>query len=152
MEHLLLQRNKFELHEVLCRYFALDTLGKLRRLRQRPDRIVFLPSQDTKIGRFYHPASQLASRLARKWNIPLQSPLRKVSDEKQSGKSFYERFLHAKKAFRFRKKDSSWKGLHILIVDDIFTTGASLNEVARLFRLSGARRVTCLVILNNEGD
>jgi len=65
---------------------------------------------------------------------------------------FQERFFHAKKAFVFSKSDRIWNGFHILIIDDIFTTGASLNEVAKMYIAAGARKVSCMVLLNKEGD
>lgn len=37
-------------------------------------------------------------------------------------------------------------GSHVLLVDDVMTTGASLNECARTLKLHGAARVTLLVL------
>ncbi len=148
------QMCKFQKERLLSFYFALDFRRKKISKRQieRPDAIVFLPSGDLKLGRGYHPAEILGKRLALKWKIPILPGVRKASHEKQSGKMYRERFFHAKKAFLFRKNDRMCNGIHILIIDDIFTTGASLNEVARLYLENGASRVSCMVLLINEGD
>jgi predicted amidophosphoribosyltransferase len=37
-------------------------------------------------------------------------------------------------------------GKHVALVDDVMTTGASLNECARTLKLHGAARVTLLVV------
>lgn len=42
--------------------------------------------------------------------------------------------------------DQDLTGLHIAIVDDVMTTGASLNELARTLVSAGARRVDCWVL------
>ncbi len=151
-ERKIFQKCKFENDRVLANFFALDFQAKIKSLVIPPDTIILVPSKDRASGRDYHPAEVLATRLARKWNISKTAQIRKKSKEKQSGKSYFERFSHAKKAFEIIKKDRSWEGLDILIIDDIFTTGATLNEVARLLLLSGAKTVSCMVLLSNEGD
>jgi ComF family protein len=37
-------------------------------------------------------------------------------------------------------------GRHILVVDDVFTTGATANEIARVLKEAGARRVSVAVV------
>lgn len=44
------------------------------------------------------------------------------------------------------KYPEKFKNKRILLIDDIFTTGATLNECARMLKKSGAKNVTCLTI------
>lgn len=37
-------------------------------------------------------------------------------------------------------------GRNVLLIDDVFTTGATMNECARILKLSGARQVTALTL------
>lgn len=151
-ERKLLQACKFQNERILSSYFALDFLRILRAFKRPPDGIILLPSKDLDHDRTYHPAKPLANRLSKRWKIPIINAVHKLSKEKQSGKNYHDRFLHAKKAFVLTKKDRSMRGLHILIIDDVFTTGASINEVARMILAAGAERVSCMVLLSNEGD
>jgi predicted amidophosphoribosyltransferase len=39
------------------------------------------------------------------------------------------------------------RGLHVAVVDDVMTTGATLEALARTLKAAGARRVTNFVAL-----
>lgn len=52
-----------------------------------------------------------------------------------------ERRRNIKNAFEIREPLP--KGCNILLIDDVFTTGATLNELAKMLKKSGARRVCC---------
>ena len=54
-----------------------------------------------------------------------------------------ERVKNIKGAF---KVNANLSGKRIAIVDDVMTTGASLNELAKTLKQAGATHVECLVI------
>jgi ComF family protein len=84
-------------------------------------------------------AGSLAARLAshqivrRRWTRP------------QSGLSPAERLANVHGAFRLRRP-SRFSGKSVLLVDDILTTAATCNEIARLLVKAGARRVGVVVL------
>ena len=49
-----------------------------------------------------------------------------------------------KKAFNIQRNDVKFKC--ILIIDDIYTTGSTIDEIARLLRLAGAEKVYFLTL------
>ncbi len=61
----------------------------------------------------------------------------------QKGYHLKERYLRAPGSFRVCGDPA---GKSVLLVDDVVTTGASLNEGARLLLESGARHVFCLAL------
>ncbi|TGL20031.1 ComF family protein [Leptospira yanagawae] len=139
---------KFQNEKLLGRFFILGWKRLLNLWKaDPPDCFVLVPSR-AKVGpKPYHAAWAFHDRLKNGQNMREDTSLRKISKDKQSEKRFEDRFFHAKKAFGFTKSDRIIEGLHVLLVDDIFTTGASLNEIARLYKLRGARKVTCVVCL-----
>ena len=86
------------------------------------------------------PAAMVASRL----NTPCVSALERVVDTKpQNFLSREERLKNIKRAFAVRDKEAI-KGKSILLIDDIYTTGATVNECAKVLKKNGASRVEFL--------
>lgn len=139
---------KFQNEKQISRYLSLGCkrLFSLWKL-DPPDCLVLVPSSAKAGPKPYHAAWSLRERLLKGSKLREDTYLRKISKDKQSEKGYESRFFHAKKAFEFRKSDRIIRGLHVLLVDDIFTTGASLNEIARILKLRGVRKITCVVLL-----
>lgn len=112
----------------------------------------FLPSHKKGIfssdrERPFLPAKRLGDIIERTLGIPCINPLWKTSPEKQAGKSYSERFFHAHGAWRMRKE---WQGRcpsRLILVDDIFTTGASVNEASRILKQNGAGKIAVFTYL-----
>jgi ComF family protein len=63
----------------------------------------------------------------------------------QTGLGKEERRKNVRAAFHVENPDAV-KGMSILLVDDVATTGNTLNECARVLRKSGCKSVLCLVL------
>jgi ComF family protein len=63
----------------------------------------------------------------------------------QTGLSHRQRRLNVAHAFVVRNSDRIL-GKNCLLVDDVFTTGATLNEVAKVLKQAGARKVLALTV------
>jgi len=115
-------------------------------LDERPDVIVPMPLADARLTeRSFNQAQEIARRIASKTGLPL-SPraCRKVRDTApQAALPWKERAKNVRKAFVC---DEDFTGRHVAVVDDVMTTGATLNEIARNIKQAGAVRVTGLVV------
>ncbi|XDD53511.1 ComF family protein [Leptospira sp. WS4.C2] len=152
-EKTLFQSLKFENERQLGKYFCLGLRTLSKQIEaDPPDLAVLVPSSSKSGPRPYHASYALFGKWKKLWKIREDTSLRKVSGDKQSSQGYERRFFHAKKAFQFTKSDRIMEGLHVLIVDDIFTTGATVNEIARLYKQAGVRKVTCVVLLLSGGD
>lgn len=79
------------------------------------------------------------------WDTDLRSLVRIRKTESQTGFDIEERRKNVKNAFKIVREDRI-KGKHILLVDDVFTTGATCNEAAKALLRHGAARVDALVL------
>lgn len=87
-------------------------------------------------------AEVIAERLAVRHSVKVVA--RRRYTQPQSGLSPAERLANVRGAFRVRKS-ARLPGASVLLVDDILTTGATCNEVARLLRRAGVGRVALAV-------
>lgn len=86
----------------------------------------------------------LAKALAKKRGWKCQKMLIRATDTVQVGTKAAERQLQAKKAYMVAKELDS--GINYLLLDDIWTTGASMLAAAEVLQRAGAWRVMGVVI------
>jgi predicted amidophosphoribosyltransferase len=104
----------------------------------RADAVTFVPPDpDRVLRRGHHPPRQLAEELAREWELPLVAPLRRRTTKRQRGLSRAERRRNVAGVFAAKGKVPR----SIVLVDDVFTSGATANATASALRRAGARRV-----------
>ncbi len=111
------------------------------------DVITFIPQtvKETK-ERTYNQGEQLAMTLGEKMNIPVHPLLKKLYEtERQRNLSFISRSGNIFGVFDCCNKAMT-EGKTILLVDDVKTSGKSLNECAKMLHIYGAASVYCAVI------
>jgi len=108
---------------------------------QRPDAsiVTFVPPDpDRGLKRGHHPPGCLAVELARSWELPVEGLLRRRrAAKRQRGLSRAERRRNVAGAFVAPSTVPS----SVVLVDDVFTSGATANAAASALRQAGARRV-----------
>ena len=76
--------------------------------------------------------------------------LNKVSKENQSGRTYRERFIHAYSSMEIKPEFENKLSGNILLIDDVFTTGATMNETSRILLKNGAEKIYLLALLRGE--
>ncbi len=110
------------------------------------DVITFVPmALNKKLKRGYNQAELLAKDISKLLNVPLCSDVLLSAKNKtvQHKLGFDERFKNVKGKF-LANKDRSLNGKTVLLVDDIKTTGATLDECSKQLLLLGADEVYCI--------
>lgn len=114
-------------------------------LDERPDVLVPMPLAEARLReRGFNQSQEIARHLARISGIPLlpQACRRVRNTPPQATLPWKERVKNIRGAFVC---DVDFSGRHVAVVDDVMTTGATLNELARNLKKAGAARVTGLI-------
>lgn len=112
------------------------------------DMIIPVPLHKRRLRqRGFNQAVLLGDVLARQWQIPMnRSLLQRIRwTEPQVSLSAVERHANVKGAFAV-KNEKFLDGKCVLLLDDVFTTGCTLNECAKVLKLSGVSRVSCVTV------
>jgi ComF family protein len=115
-----------------------------------PTNTVVVPIPTTWLNRLVRGVNTpdyIAAPIGRDWQLPVFPDLlhcrHKVN--KQSSLSPRERLRNIRNAFRV-SKSYNIGGAQVILVDDVMTTGATVNEAARVLLASGASQITVLVL------
>lgn len=117
-----------------------------------PEVMVPVPLHSSKLRkRGYNQASVLAHKLSQKLGIPVDdkyllrtrktTPLKELSDK--------ERALNLKNAFQVKRNSVKYK--KIVLVDDIYTTGNTLDECARAIKIATDADIHCITVCIGRG-
>ncbi len=113
-----------------------------------PDAVVPVPLHPTREReRGYNQAALLAALLAREAGLRVEHPLLRVRDTpSQTRLHRGGRIENLRNAFALRQ-NAPVKSRHLLLVDDVLTTGSTLNECARILKQAGAASVRVAVVV-----
>lgn len=107
------------------------------------------PSRRRKRG--YNQAALLARELSKRCGIPVDEKLlfrtRKTRAQKELNDQ--ERLTNLKNAFSVREGNIPYK--NIILIDDIYTTGSTIDEAARVLKENGVQTVFFLCICVGRG-
>ena len=129
------------------RLLLADALARelAQRIVAQPDCIIAMPLHPARLAeRGFNQSAELAKRLAARTGKPLLlHACRRVRDTpSQASLSEDERHRNVRRAFECL---ADLSGKHIALVDDVMTSGASLNELAATLRRAGAREISVWV-------
>ncbi|MEH0019027.1 MAG: ComF family protein [Desulfobacter sp.] len=135
-----------------CLFEAFDTYFS----EQRIDLILPVPLHREKAGKRGFNQAYLLVRnfrsLYRKkygknppWKVEINGLVRVKSTPSQTGLDIREREKNLKQAFEWQER-IPLKGTSVLLVDDVYTTGATCNAAAKTLLDAGAVRVDALVL------
>ena len=98
--------------------------------------------------RGFNQSALLAREIAGRWHTPIADVARRGKrTAPQAGLTNSKRRLNVQGAFQVRGR---LDGQHVLLVDDVLTTGATASACARALKRAGASRVTLLALARTD--
>ncbi len=137
---------KYQANLAIAPILANLLIAKLKAIHEKPDIIIPMPLHPIRLReRGFNQAMEISRYLARQLGIVLlpDSCSRIRHTPPQTELPWRDRQRNIRKAFSC-KIDAS--GKHIALVDDVMTTGATLNELATILRQQGAVEISNWVI------
>ncbi len=96
--------------------------------------------------RGFNQSALLAREIARRTALPVRNAVaRRKRTTPQAGLTNAKRRDNVRGAFRV-KRPAAVKGLRVLLVDDVMTTGATASACARALKKAGAKRIALLTV------
>jgi ComF family protein len=121
---------------------------KLRTVRRRPDVILPVPLHAARLReRGYNQAHEIARLLAQRLSVPLvaDAARRIKATATQTTLPRAQRARNVRNAFAI-KKFHRLRDKHVAIVDDVMTTGHTVDALAKTLRRAGAKEISVWVV------
>ena len=121
---------------------------KICRFLKSYDIIIPVPIHySRKVTRGYNQSALIAKALATRFNVQYEDKVlfKSVNNKPQSTKNKQERINNVKGVYYTKNKDKILNK-KILLVDDIFTTGSTVNECSKTLKIAGALMVDVITI------
>ena len=127
---------------------ALLTEGSVEYVKKNgtPDALLPVPLHSRRLRqRGFNQSAELARSLASRWSRPVlfDEIERGRKTESQTGLNAKQREKNIRGAFTQVREIAHE---HVLIIDDVVTTGSTVNELARLLKKAGVKRVGVLSV------
>ena len=139
---------KFRAQLPLACAFAQQLVAATPPQLRTADLILPVPlSRERLTSRGFNQALEIARPIARAWKLPLarDACVRTRDTQAQASLPLAERRVNMRGAFAVQDR-AAIAGRHVLVVDDVMTTGHTLNELAACLKRHGAVRVSNLVL------
>jgi ComF family protein len=139
---------KYQGRIMLAKGFADELAPMMRKIHEQNsiDLVIGMPLHPRRLQqRGFNQSHEIATHLAKALGIPCKTEIcsRQFHLQPQVELKLRERRHLPDKLFECA---ADLNGLHVLLVDDVMTTGTSLARLAKSVRLQGAGRVTACVV------
>ena len=134
--------NRQQVVTVLADLLAERIVQRIQDIKTVCDVVTWAPTSKARVRRRGHDQSELLARcLAKKMHVPCRRLLIKTSNNVQTGASRELRLQGS--VFSARKLGVN---SHVIVVDDVVTTGTTLRCAADALRKAGVCQVTCVAV------
>ena len=143
---------KYSNHTYMSKYIALIMKEKLDLENLKIDYILYVPLHKRRQNkRGFNQSQKIAKHLGKLIEVPVIDVLvRKEYTKRLFKLNKLERQKELKNAFMLKSNIYDLRNKNILLVDDIFTTGTTVNEISKILKLDGINKIFVLSMLTGS--
>lgn len=142
----LIQSLKYQANLAMAPILAQLIVKKLSKTPHKPDILIPMPLHPARLrARGFNQAMELGRFISKQMDIPLLADgcQRKKNTSPQTGLPWKARQSNIRNAFECTM---AFSGKHVGVVDDVMTTGTTLNELAKILRRQGAAEISNWIV------
>ena len=134
---------KYNNKTYLSKYIAIIMKEKLELENIKFDYILFVPLHKKRLRkRGFNQAEKIAKSLSIIIDVPVIDNIsRKYNTKRLYKLGKEERINELKNAFIINNNIIDLKNKNVLLVDDIFTTGSTVNEISKVLKINGVNKI-----------
>lgn len=145
---------KYKNKTYFCRYVAQIMSEKMELENLTADYLLFVPLHKRRLRkRGFNQAEKIANDLSKITGIPILNCIfRHKNTKRLYNLNKTERENELKNSFIIKDNNNLLYNKSVILVDDIFTTGSTSNEISKLLRLVPVKKITVLSLLTRSND
>jgi ComF family protein len=138
-----------------AKHMAHYMVSRYKDLTKSFDIVLPVPLHNKRLRtRNYNQAGLIASHVSNLLNVPVDyQSLSRVRNTNMQGKGSLSRYENVANAFALEK---SFLHKNIILIDDVYTTGATINEISKTLKTHGVEKIISLTFaraqINKEHD
>lgn len=145
---------KYKNKTYMAKYISNIMKEKLDLENIKFDYITFVPLHKKRMRkRGFNQSEKIAKELAKMIDIPILDCIyRKLNTNRLYNLNRKQRKIELKNAFLVKENINYANGKNILLIDDIFTTGSTVNEISKLLKLNNVNKIFVMTLLTKSND
>ena len=145
---------KYKNKTYLCRYIVNLMKEKFILENIKADYILYVPLHKKRLKkRGFNQSERIASRLSEVVDIPVLDCIERVKNTKRLyNMNKINREKELKNGFSIKENINLIKNKSIILIDDIFTTGSTVNEISKILKINGVNHICVFTLLTTYVD
>ena len=145
---------KYKNKTYMAKYISNIMKEKLDLENIKFDYITFVPLHKKRMRkRGFNQSEKIAKELGKMIDIPILDCIyRKSNTNRLYNLNRKERKIELKNAFLVKENINYANGKNILLIDDIFTTGSTVNEISKLLKLNNVNKIFVMTLLTKSNN
>lgn len=145
---------KYKSKTYLCKYIAYLMKEKIFLYDIKCDYILFVPLHKKRLNkRGFNQSEKIANKLGELLDIPVLDCISRVKNTKKLYKLNKEdRERELKNGFKVKENINIIRNKDVILVDDIFTTGSTANEISKVLKINSVNSICIFTLLTTYVD